>query len=367
MLKEKIMSFLYCNPNVLVVKNNYEIIVNVLEHGVCYVQVGKKKYYANNTGIMPSVNLVQKFLIPQKQLDAHKKYTVCYKRVYERKSYFPEIGEWECKEYSFKPIEKDDNVNMIYTADIHGKYEDAKKPAGYFGNDMDLFVVNGDFGESDSYENLRLLSKFIGDVTGGNVPALVGRGNHDTRGPLAEKVTDYMATYDGRAYFDFTIGPLSGVVLDCGEDKLDNHDEYRGLNFFEQYRRDELAFLKKLKLADRTFKFAVCHVPFMSVRGMGNGGPFDIMPETYKAWGKEIDRLGIEFMICGHQHELDYVGIVDKRNKFPHSYPVIVGANIHGGMVCSAVTFKKSGTTVKFVHESGKILREFTVKDGYER
>jgi hypothetical protein len=256
---------------------------------------------------------------------------------------------------------------MIYTADIHGQYEDAKKPAGYFGNDMDLFVVNGDFGESDSYENLRLLSKFIGDVTGGNVPALVGRGNHDTRGPLAEKVTDYMATYDGRAYFDFTIGPLSGLVLDCGEDKLDDHEEYRGLNFLEQYRRDELAFLKKLKLAERPFKFAVCHVPFMSVRGMGNGGPFDIMPETYKAWGKEIDRLGIEFMICGHQHELDYVGSNDSRNKFPHSYPVTVGANIHGGMVCSAVTFKKSGTTVKYVHESGEILREFTVKDGFER
>jgi hypothetical protein len=176
-----------------------------------------------------------------------------------------------------------------------------------------------------------------------------------------------MATYDGRAYFDFTIGPLSGLVLDCGEDKLDDHEEYRGLNFFEQYRRDELAFLKKLKLAERPFKFAVCHVPFMSVRGMGNGGPFDIMPETYKAWGKEIDRLGIEFMICGHQHELDYVSSTDSRNKFPHSYPVVVGANIHGGMVCSAVTFKKSGTTVKYVHESGEILREFTVKDGYER
>ena len=96
------MSFLYCNPNVLVVKNNYEVIVNVLEQGVCYIKVGRKTYYANNTGIMPSVNLVQKFLIPQKQLDAHKKYTVCYERVFERKSYFPEVGKEERKAYAFK-------------------------------------------------------------------------------------------------------------------------------------------------------------------------------------------------------------------------------------------------------------------------
>lgn len=361
------MSFLYCDPNVLVVKNNYEVIINVLEQGVCYIKVGRKTFYANNTGIMPSVNLVQKFLIPQKHLDKHKSYTVCYKRVFERKSYFPEVGEEQSKTYAFKPIDKDDNVNMIYTADIHGNWDATKKVASYFGEDLDFFVVNGDFAESDSHENLRKLSKLIGDVTGGKVPALVGRGNHDTRGALAEKVTDYMATYDGRAYFDFTVGPLSGLVLDCGEDKLDNHPEYCSLNFFEQYRKDELAFLKKLKLAERPFKFAVCHVPFMSVRGMGNGGPFDIMPETYKAWGKEIDRLGIEFMICGHQHELDYVSSTDSRNKFPHSYPVIVGANIHGGMVCSAVTFRRSGTTVKYVHESGEILREFTVKDGYKR
>ncbi len=359
------MSFLYCNPNVLVVKDKYDIVINLKENGVCYITVGNKPYYANNTGIMPSVNLTQKFRIPQSQLDKCKKYTVWFKRVFERKSNFPVVGELESIDYSFKPIEKVDGINMIYTADIHSHWDATEKVSGYFGDDLDLYVVNGDFAESESYEKLRELSLLIGNVTGGSIPALVGRGNHDTRGLLAEKVTDFMATYNGRAYFDFTVGPLSGVVLDCGEDKYDNHPEYENLNFFEQYRKDELTFLKKLKLKDRPFKFAVCHVPFMSSRSMS--GIFDIMPKMYAKWGKEVDRLGIEFMICGHQHELDYVSSADPRNKFPHSYPVIVGANIHGGMVCSAVTFKKSGTTVKYVHESGEILREFTVKDGYER
>ena len=76
------MSFLYCNPNVLVIKDQYEIILNIKEQGVCYIKVGGQTYYASNSGIMPSISLVQKIRLPQKQLDKYKKYTVCYKFQY---------------------------------------------------------------------------------------------------------------------------------------------------------------------------------------------------------------------------------------------------------------------------------------------
>lgn len=359
------MSFLYCNPNVLVIKDQYEIILNVKEQGVCYIKVGRQTYYASNTGIMPSISLVQKIRLPQKQLDKYKKYTVCYKKVEKRKSYFPLVDSEEQITYEFKPIEKQDNVNVIYVADIHSKWAQNEKVSSYFGDNLDLFIVNGDFAESESEEKLREFSLFVGNVTQGKIPALVGRGNHDTRGAFAEKVTEYMATDNGRAYFDFTVGPISGVVIDCGEDKYDNHPEYNSLNFFEQYRKEELKFLKKLKLKEKTFSFAVCHIPFMTKTSMV--GEFDIMPSLYEKWGKEVDRLGIEFMICGHQHKLNYFSINDERNKFDHSYPVIVGANLHGGTACSAITLKKSGTTIRFIFENGEVGDEFTVKEGYKQ
>ena len=66
------MDFLYCNPNVLVVKDRYEIVVNTNVEGVCYVKVGRKTYHENASGIMPSVTLVHKFAIPQKALDEKK-------------------------------------------------------------------------------------------------------------------------------------------------------------------------------------------------------------------------------------------------------------------------------------------------------
>lgn len=87
------MDFLYCNPNVMLIKNNYEIVVNTMEEGVCYVKVGRQTFHENHSGIMPSVTLVHKYVVPQKLLDKYKTYTVYFKKVIERKNNFPEVGK----------------------------------------------------------------------------------------------------------------------------------------------------------------------------------------------------------------------------------------------------------------------------------
>lgn len=358
------MDFLYCSPNVLIINDKYEVIVNTVEEGIAYVKIGRTVFHENQSGIMPSVTTVHKFRVPQIILDKYKSYTVYYKKVTDRKNNFPVVGKLQKTAFAFRPIVKNDNVNMFYIADIHGDWERAAKISGYFGDELDLYIVNGDFGESSSLENLRNLNRLIGDVTKGAIPAIVGRGNHDTRGKLAEKVTDYMASSDGKAYFDFAAGPLWGVVFDCGEDKYDNHPEYRSLNFFESYRKAELKFLKKLKPKDAAFRFAVCHVPFMSACAMN--GEFDIMPDLYKEWGKEAARMGFEFMICGHTHNIRYIAPGDADDKFPHPYPVIVGCTKRADyMSGTAVTFKKSGTVLRIVGSDGDVSEEYSVSEGF--
>lgn len=359
------MDFLYCDPNVMLIKSDYEIVVNTLEEGVCYIKVGRQTFHENHSGIMPSVTLVHKYVVPQKLLNKYKTYTVYYKKVVERKNNFPVVGRLLKKTYSFRPIEKPDDINVFYIADIHTHWDYAEKVSSYFGDKLDLYIVNGDFGESSSYENLRRLNKLIGDITKGEIPSLVGRGNHDTRGLLAEKVTDYMATDDGRAYFEFYAGPISGVIFDCGEDKYDNHPEYRSLNFFEQYRKDELKYLKKLKLKDSQFRFAVCHVPFMHSCAMN--GQFDIMPDLYEKWGAEADKMGFEFMICGHTHTVRYIRANgDDGDKFAHNYPVIVGVTRrHDYLSGTALTLKKNGSVMRIVGSDGDVSPEFRVADGF--
>lgn len=146
------MDFLYCNPNVMLIKNNYEIVVNTMEEGVCYVKVGRQTFHENHSGIMPSVTLVHKYVVPQKLLDKYKTYTVYFKKVIERKNNFPEVGKLLKKTYAFRPIEKTDDINAFYIADIHTNWECAEKVSSYFGDKLDLYIVNGDFGESSSYE-----------------------------------------------------------------------------------------------------------------------------------------------------------------------------------------------------------------------
>ena len=178
-------------------------------------------------------------------------------------------------------------------------------------------------------------------------------------------MTDYMATYDGHAYFDFSVGPIAGVIFDCGEDKYDNHPEYRSLNFFEQYRKDELKFMRKVKLADKPFKFAVCHIPFMSATAMS--GQFDIMGDLYKEWGKTVDKMGVEFMICGHTHRIDYIPDGDKKDKFPHAYPVIVGSELRTDptlLIGTLVTLSKKGSVATFISHDGKVVRKISIADG---
>ena len=83
------------------------------------------------------------------------------------------------------------------------------------------------------------INAFIGRISGGEKPVVIGRGHHDTRGKLAELLPEHIATDGDKTYFNFTLGPIDGVVKDCGEDKMDGNIEYGGVNGFEQYRTAE--------------------------------------------------------------------------------------------------------------------------------
>lgn len=72
-------------------------------------------------------------------------------------------------------------------------------------------------------------------------------------------------------------------MLDCGEDKYDDHPEYGGVNWFEPYREQELEALRGFELEDKPYRIAVCHVPFMSAGEMS--GQFDIIAGGFTARG----------------------------------------------------------------------------------
>ena len=76
-------------------------------------------------------------------------------------------------------------------------------------------------------------------------PILFTRGNHETRGVFADSLGDYFPGRDGRFYGIYRYGDVCILLLDCGEDKPDDHAEYNGLADYDAYRAEECAWLKK--------------------------------------------------------------------------------------------------------------------------
>ena len=357
------MDFLRGYPSVCVVGSEYQIVGGIKELGTVAVEVGGEYYYEDNSGVLPCTKHNYKISVPCSVLDKAKKYTIIYKKVIEKKKYFSVVEKEVELKFKFKPLEKQDNINIIHLADVHKRFALAKEAGKYFGNDVDLFVINGDIAEVDTDEDYLEVLDFIGEVGKGEIPMIFARGNHDTRGKLAEKFTDYFPSEGFRTYFSFEIGCIGGLVVDVGEDKSDSHEVYAGLNLFEGYRRKQTAFLKSIRKTDKKYFFAVSHIPFCTTT-VHKGDEFDIERDTYTVWGEELKRIGTGFMLSGHLHRAFVLDEGDESKTCPCEFPVIVGSalfrpeEIFWG---TAITLTSNFALVKFIDDKKQVVQSFKI------
>lgn len=332
--------FLKCNPSVFVINDEYEILIWAKTNGVFSVKIGERIFYEENSGVLSSEKSYAKIRIPQEILNSWKSYEIIFKETIDRKAYYSDFLPAKSEKFIFKPLLKKEDIHIYHIADVHYHFDLACKTADYFGDATDLFIVNGDIGEVETETNYFEIAEFVGNISKGMIPVIFTRGNHDTRGKLAEKYTDIFPCNGKETFYTFEIGCLTGVVLDCGEDKKDDHLDYNsmpffnakspevygGANVFSKYRERELAFLKKLSQFDsQQIPFVISHIcPVMTT--YTKGGVFDIERECYKQWNVELERIGVRFMLCGHMHKAHIVQSDSILNTLPHNYPVIIGS-----------------------------------------
>ncbi len=357
--------FLKCLPAVYVVEGEYEISISLKEKGVCWIDINGVEYYEDSAGVFSSEKTYIKIRVPQKTLNKAKNYEVKYRKTIDRKAYFSELGDIERIKFNFKPIEKEDNIHIYHIADVHYKFNEAVSVASYWGDETDLFIVNGDIGEVETEQNYFEVCKFVGEISKGEIPVLFVRGNHDTRGKLAERFTDYFPSVRNKTYFEFSVGPIVGVALDCGEDKADINIEYggnpqlnlKGTNFFRRFRENETEFLKNLRLKGK-IKFAVSHVcPAHTTKNKGD--VFCIDNDLYSQWCESLEKLGVKFMICGHMHDAYVLE--------PHSESLTVDCNFHTvfasvhreKLMGGAITVKGNDIEVLITDENHEVRDRF--------
>ncbi len=363
-------------PAVFAVKNSYQIMVPVKSDLLFWVEVDGKQYFDHSNGIIRSSTRMHRVNVPMCELDKAKKYTVGYRKIIDRKPYFPETESVVTATYNFKPIPETGKINMYHLSDTHGNFDMSSKAGEYFGENLHLLILNGDIpNHSGEIENFDLIFQLCEHLTHGEIPCVFSRGNHDTRGFYAENIAEYTPTENGHSYFSFRLGRIWGVVVDCGEDKDDSNEEYGNTVSCHQFRLEENEYLENLIKASDTeynaegvdYRFVVSHVPFSYTQP----APFNIETELYTHWLKILgEHVKPQAFITGHKHVTE---IWDNGCEFDNKgqvCPVIVGSRFVSGkgyldmleFVGCAITLDGDHMTVSFTNHERKVLESRVLK-----
>lgn len=354
---------LLTNPAVFAVGKSYQIIVTTKYQSFISIKIGEKLFVDDSNGILCSSSRTHNIEVPQELLNSEKHYTVIEKGIIKRLPYFSKTRKDRKYEYDFKPV-PENNPKCYHIADAHNETELTVKAAKVYG-DIDFLILNGDVPEdSGRTANFNTIFKIASDVTGGNIPVVFARGNHDLRGNCAELFARYAPAQDDKTYYTFRLGSIWGIILDCGEDKPDSHPEYGFTVACHQFREKETEYIKSvIKNGKKEFdapgvktRLVICHSPFTHKFE----SPFDIEPEIFTKWAELLKKVKPDLMICGHTHRLNISMPGSDYDTYGQPCPVVVasevikkGKDFTGG----GFEFKDNETVITFTDAEGKIVK----------
>lgn len=317
-------------PIVYAVGRNYQIMVPVTKETLMWAEIGGKCYYDDVNGIMRSNCTTHRMTVPMEAMDAAGEYKICYRIVKERKPYFSEVGD-VCEYHSvFYPV-KGEPIRFYHIADAHNEVEKPVEAAKAYGK-IDFLILNGDLpNHSGDISNFTTIHRIASEITGGEIPVVFSRGNHDMRGIYAENIAEHTPTDHGNSYYTFRLGSLWGMVLDCGEDKCDGHAEYAHTICCTDFRQRQTKWIQSvIDSATEEYeaegvdkRIVICHDPFTEYQ------PSDIVFEQdvaiYREWARLLrESIKPNMMICGHVHQAYITNIGDELDRLGQPCPVVI-------------------------------------------
>lgn len=337
-------------PAVFDCGSNYAVIWATSAKGsgcVRFTVNGKEKtVWDAGSGSIKTHDTVHSVKISKSEFDGCE-YKVISQRVDFKFGYSAIKGKTvESPLYKFKKLEKEDNISILCISDIHDREAEMKKALQHIGTNHDLIVLLGDISSELEYKK-RFIDRIIrvaGEISGGTTPVIYTRGNHETRGEFASQLINYFPTDTGEFWFKINFGPLSGLVLDSGEDKDDGHIEYSGLVDFKSYREREYKMLCGLNAEDfkGRYKIAFCHFPVLS-----NHFGTD--------WSAPLKKCGMQLLCGGHTHTVEFID-----GELPS---FIEGGKCNKAkyFAVSSIILKDGKMHLKTVTDSGECVLERTI------
>ena len=289
-------------PVVYAVEDTYQIVFSTNHPATAWVEIGGEAYYDLFAGSMKSKDTVHKITVPQDKLDAAKGYSIHAEKMIYRGPFGGFKGNEMSKDYAFRPVDTTDGLVYYTMTDVHHVREGAVDAALSVEN-LDFLVILGDsVGMMDYERDVQFSNLLAHDVTGGQIPVVYARGNHEIKGAYAEELYKYVGSSNESFYYWFTLSDVFGINLDLGEDHDDGWWEYYGTDRFDLYREEQTAFLRELAevkpYEDYAYTLVTCHIPIQFVNARKDH-------EDVKAeWTGLLNQIQPDLAVYGHQHDL---------------------------------------------------------------
>lgn len=324
---------LYQTPVVYAVEDTYQIVWYTSADSTAWVTVGEETYYDTTGGAVRAAEKIHKVTVPMEKLDAAKAYTIGYQKILHRGAYFAIKGNAVTADYTFRPVDMADGLQLYHLSDTHSNNTAPATAAQYWEDKLDVLVLNGDIvSDNTRRQDLRVVLELASKITRGNVPVIYARGNHETRGAYTEMFHRYVGCKDADTYYyTVRLGSAWFLVLDLAEDKPDSHAEYAGFADYQRYREKETAFVEDTfaeeeYLADGIdYRLLVCHVPVSNKN--------DTYAGITTTWIALTEKMGIDLQLGGHAHATEFQEPLAQETDlaYAHMYPVVIGSRAWDG------------------------------------
>ncbi len=294
-------------PVVYAVEDTYQITFTTKAKGESWVVIDGVEYNDTYAGYRKSEDTIHKITVPMEVLDGADSYTVYTRSMYLRGPYCALQGNTISATYNWRGVDTSDGIQYYAFSDNHLTTDTTAKAASYWGEDLDFLVALGDTANwIDAEKELSLTLHLSSDITKGEIPVIYARGNHETKGLVADEYHNYVSSKNGEYYFTFRMKNIWGIVLDVGEDHEDEHWEFSDMARFDDYRAKQNEFLDEvLANADTEFnadgvdyRIALCHIPVTFTT------PDDPLKAQKFAWVDRLNQMNLDIMFNGHLHKL---------------------------------------------------------------
>ncbi len=285
-------------------------------------------------------------------------YRVCSQEMLLYQAYKKVFGNTAQSSFSefTLPATDTDSFTAVVFNDLHQHTKTFRALCKQIQNvDYDFVVFNGDCVDDpvDHNQATAFISELTEGVHGDRIPTFFMRGNHEIRNAYSIGLRDHYDYVGDKTYGSFNWGDTRIVMLDCGEDKLDSHWVYYGLNDFTQLRNEQVDFLKK-ELSAKEFKKAKKRVLIHHIPLYGNDG----VNLCADLWTNLLEKAPFNVSLNAHTHKYAF----HPKGELGNNYPVVIG----GGYKMDSATVmilekKKNDLKIKVLNVKGEILLDITV------